>query len=157
MEETIQLCAFVVGDEEYAIDIMRIREIIQPQKVTAVRRAPEFIEGVINLRGTIVPIVDLRRRLGLPQVAPTKKTRFIICRVGTRPVGLVADAVTGVLRAPRSQIKPAPGLLGRGSNRYFLGVVGSGERLRLLLNVKAILQSSEPVPPPGERAQAREG
>ena len=154
-EEIVQLCAFVVGGEGYVVDIMRITEIIPPLRITKVPRAPEFVEGVITLRGSIVPVVDLRRRLGAPVTAPTKKSKYVICTVGGRRVGLVVDAVTEVLRIPRSAIRRAPAMLSRGGPRFFLGVCGPPEALKLLLNVKALLESGEQVPDAGERARAR--
>ena len=155
VEEIVQLCAFVVGGEEYVVDIMRIKEIIPPVRITPVPHAPEYIEGVINLRGAIIPVVDLRRRLGLARAAPTKKTKYIICVVGGRRVGLVVDSVTERLRLPRSSIRRAPAmLLGRGP-RFFSGVCGPQERLKLLLNIKALLSSGEKVPGAEARALAR--
>jgi len=151
----VQLCAFVVGGEEYVVDIMRIKEIIPPLKITSVPHAPEFIEGVINLRGTIVPVVDLRRRLGLPQERPTKKTKYVICTVGGRRVGLVVDGVTEVLRIPRSAIRRTPRMLQTGGPRFFAGVCGPPDRLKLLLNVKALLEARGLVPAAEVRARAR--
>ncbi|MGI5865223.1 MAG: chemotaxis protein CheW [Myxococcales bacterium] len=155
-DEIVQLCAFVVGGEEYVVDIMRISEIIQPLKITAVPHAPECIEGVINLRGAIIPVVDLRKRLSLPQTKPTKKSKYIICNVGGRRVGLGVDAVTEVMRIPRSSIKRTPSLLGQKGPRFFLGVCGPADALKLLLNVKALLESDEKVPGAAARALARE-
>ncbi|MBI5548152.1 MAG: chemotaxis protein CheW [Deltaproteobacteria bacterium] len=155
-EVIVQLCAFVVGGEEYAVDIMRIKEIIPPSRITPVPHAPEFIEGVINLRGAIIPVIDLRRRLSMPLQAPTKKSKYVICTVGGRRVGLVVDAVTEVLRIPRSAIRRAPAMLTRSGPRFFLGVCGPPERLKLLLNVKALLESDEAVPGAEVRARARE-
>jgi purine-binding chemotaxis protein CheW len=153
----IQLCAFQVGGEEYVIDIMRIREIIRPIRITAVPRAPDFIEGVINLRGEVIPVVDLRKRLSVPASQTRKKVRYIICSVGGRRVGLVVDAVTEVLRIPRSALKSTPALLARSGPRFFLGVCGPQERLKLLLNIKALLESQEKVPSADLRALALEG
>lgn len=144
--ERVQLCAFRVGAEEYVIDIMRIREIVPPQKVTPVPRAPDFIEGVVNLRGAIVPVVDLRKRLGLPPVPAGRSTKFLIVLVARKLVGLVVDQVCEVVRLSRGEIKAAPGLPGSGP-RIFVGVCGPPERLRLLLDIKALLSSTEPVPP----------
>lgn len=153
-EEIVQLCAFMVGNEEYVVDIMRIGEIIQPLRITAVPHAPDSIEGVVNLRGAIVPVVDLRRRLSLPPAPATKKTKYLICQVGGRRVGLVVDAVTEVLRIPRSSIKRTPTLLAQKGPRFFLGVCGPTDRLKLLLNVKALLESHQKVPGAETRALA---
>ena len=155
-EEIVQLCAFVVGAEEYVVDTMRIRQIIQPLRITTVPHAPEFVEGVINLRGEIVPVVDLRKRLGLAPTAATKKTKYLICSIGGRRVGLLVDAVSDVIRIPRSSIKPAPGILSvRRGPRFFLGVCGPPDKLKLLLNVKALLESAAVVPGAEARALAR--
>lgn len=154
-EALVQLCAFRVGDEEYALDIMRVRDIVPPSRITPVPRAPEFVEGVINLRGTIVPVVDLRKRLSVRAEPLTKKGKYLICSIGPRRVGLVVDAVTEVLRIPRSAIKRAPALLSRGGPRFFLGVCGPDEHLKLLLNLKALLESPGAVPGPEAREAAR--
>ncbi len=142
-----QLCTFRVGGEDYAIDIMRLREIITPLPVTPVPRAPSFVEGVIRLRGDVIPILDVRRRLGLPVTPPTRKTKVLIVHVAGRRLGLIVDEVTEVLRLPRAEIRPAPGLVEGGGPRFFLGVCGGegggrrgASRLRLLLNVKALLE-----------------
>jgi len=150
-----QLCTFRVGGEDYAIDIMRVREIIPPLPVTPVPRAPSFVEGVIRLRGDVLPVVDVRRRLGLPVTPPTRRTKVLIVNVARRQIGLVVDEVTEVVRVPRSEIRPAPTLVEGGGPRFFLGVCG-GEgvatagarrgpgRLRLLLNVRALLEPAVP-------------
>ncbi len=149
-----QLCTFRVGGEDYAIDIMRVREIIPPLPVTPVPRAPPFVEGVIRLRGDVIPVLDVRRRLGLPLTPPTRKTKVLIVKVAGRRLGLVVDEVTEVVRIPRPEIRPAPALVEGHGSRFFLGVCG-GEggtagarrgtgRLRLLLNVQALLEPTAP-------------
>lgn len=153
-DELVQLCAFRVGGEEYAIDIMRIREIVPPQKVTPVPRAPEFIEGVVNLRGAIVPVVDLRKRFGLPATPPGRTTKLVIALVARRLVGLLVDRVAEVVRLPRSELKPAPSMPGKGP-RIFVGVCGPPEKLRLLLDIKALLASTDPIPVDEVRTLAR--
>jgi purine-binding chemotaxis protein CheW len=153
---TIQLCTFTVGTEDHAVDVMRVAEIIQPLRVTAVPRAPAFVEGVIDLHGSMVPMIDLRHRFGFPPTPPSKKTKHLICRIGQKRVGLVVDAVKGNLRVPRSAVKPAPAMLGGGAQRYFAGMVASAGGILLLLNVKALLDSEEPMPSIVDRARARE-
>jgi purine-binding chemotaxis protein CheW len=165
-EPLIQLCTFRVGGEDYAIDIMRVREIIPPMPVTSVPRAPAFIEGVVRLRGEVIPILDVRRRLGVALGEPTRKTKYLIVNVAGRRLGLVVDEVTEVLRLPRSEIRPAPSLVGGGGPRLFLGVCGgesaapgrrghaSAARLRLLLNVKALLEPITPGEADAVRAEA---
>ena len=111
-EDIVQLTAFKVGGEEYVVDILRIREIIKPLPITPVRRGPRFVEGVISLRGAIIPVVDMRRRFGVkPSADEELRERVIILVIDSRVVGLMVDKVTEVVRVPRTQIRPAPGLL----------------------------------------------
>ena len=153
----VQLCAFFVGAEEYAVDIMRVEEILQPQRLTPIRGAPPFLEGVIRLRGSIIPVVDLRKRLlGQGEPVNTPKTRLLVCWLGRKRVAFTVDRVTEVLRLRRSDIKPAPALGSVGPAPFVVGVYGEpeattrekrstqergSERLRLLLDVKALLMS----------------
>jgi purine-binding chemotaxis protein CheW len=151
-----QLCTFRIGGEDYAIDIMRVREILHPLPITPVPRAPPFVEGVFRLRGDVIPVVDVRKRLALPPGAGTRKSRFLVVNVAGRRIALVVDEVREVLRLPRSEIRPAPSL-GTTGPRFFLGVCGgerSGPALRLLLNVKALLDPSIPGEADAARAQA---
>lgn len=166
--ERAELCTFRVGGEDYAVDIMRVREIIPPLPVTPVPRAPSFVEGVIRLRAEVIPVVDVRKRFGLPAEPPTRKTRFVIVRIGGRRIALVVDEVTEVVRLRRSEIRPAPTFTDAAGPRFFLGVCG-GEppaadgsppgrrgtgRLRLLLNVRALLEAERPGEAAAARAQA---
>ena len=167
--ERVELCTFRVGGEDYAVDIMRVREIINPLPVTPVPRAPRFIEGVVRLRSEIIPVVDVRKRFGLPALAPTRKTKFLVVRIGGRRLALVVDEVTEVVRLARSEIRPAPAFADDGAPRFFLGVCG-GEaasprggqpgarrgtgRLRLLLNVRALLEGERAGEADAARAQA---
>jgi len=164
--DLVQLCTFRIAGEDYAIDIMRVREIINPVEVTRVPRAPRFVEGVIRLRGEVIPVVDVRKRFGQPAGAPGRKTRYLIVIVAGRRIGLVVDEVCEVLRLRRGEIRPAPALVGEGGPRFFLGVCGGdgvaasgrrgggSSRLRLLLNVKALLDPAQPGEAEAARAQA---
>ena len=147
LEEIVQLTAFTVGDEEYVVDILRIREIIRPLPITPVRRGPEYVEGIISLRGSVIPVVDMRRRFGLvPEQSP--RTRVIILIIDGRVLGLIVDSVTEVVRIPRSAIRPAPGILGAQRAPYFMGICHYKERFLILLNVRNIVESEEPIEPP---------
>lgn len=162
----VQLCTFRIGGEDYAVDIMRVREIVHPRPITPVPRAPAFVEGVVRLRNEVIPALDVRKRLGLPAEPYGRRTRFLIVNVARRRVALVVDEVCEVLRLPRSEIRAAPPLEDVGAPRFFLGACG-GEgaaavgrrrggagRLRLLLNVKALLDPSVPGEADAARAQA---
>jgi purine-binding chemotaxis protein CheW len=164
VDALVQLCTFRVGGEDYAVDIMRVKEIIQPLPITRVPRAPAFVEGVVRLRGDVIPIVDVRRRFGLPAAEPTRTTKFVIVTVAGRRLGLVVDEVTEVVRLPRGEIRPAPALVGLDAPRFFAGVCGGEQvtpgrrggpgRLRLLLNVRALLEPARPGEADAARAQA---
>lgn len=160
-----QLCAFRIGGEDYAIDIMRVREIIHPLPITRVPRTPPFVVGVFRLRGEVIPLLDVRERLGLPAVESGRRTRFLVVHVAGQRVGLVVDEVCEVVRLTRREIRPAPPLAEGGAPRFFLGVCGGepasggrrrpgAERMRLLLNVKALLDPSVPGEAESARAQA---
>lgn len=142
--ELIQLTAFNVGDEEYVVDIMRVREIIRPLPLTPVRRGPRFVEGVINLRGEVIPVIHMRRRFDLP-LRDGPHTRVIISVVDRRTVGLSVDRVTEVVRVPRSAIVPSPELFAGGRAPFFLGVCQHGERTLILLNLREVIASDEAV------------
>ena len=137
MTPSIQLCAFRAGDEELAVDIMRVQEIIPTLPVTRVPRAPAAIDGVVNLRGVIIPVVDVRRQLGLPEPTQRPRPRLVICRVGQHLVGLKVDGVSTVFRVERDALKPAP--MGHASKPHIVGVCSAGGKLRLLLDVRALL------------------
>jgi purine-binding chemotaxis protein CheW len=168
--ELMQLVAFRVGEGLYAVDILRIKEIINPPRITPVPKAPAFIEGVIELRGAILPIVDLRKRFDLPPTPPTRTTKIIIVGIdigGKRMiVGLIVDGVLEPLRVPKEQIRPAPSLT-TGEAAYFSGVVNrrraereqaqpqqqerrkrvesNDEGIFMLLDLDAILSSKEKI------------
>jgi purine-binding chemotaxis protein CheW len=163
-EARVQLCTFRVGGEDCAVDIMRVREIIPPLPLTPVPRAPPFVEGVLRLRGEVIPVVDVRRRLGLEVTPATRRSRYVIVNVARRRLGLVVDEVCEVVRIRRDELRPAPALAGARGPRFFLGVCG-GEaapaarrggagRLRLLLDVKALLDPAVPGEAEDARAQA---
>jgi purine-binding chemotaxis protein CheW len=158
----VELCAFRVGAEEYVIDLRRIREILQPLPIVPVPRAPEFVDGVMNLRGEVIPVVDVRKRLGLAPRAGAR-AKVLVVNVAGRVIALVVDAVTEVVRIPRSGIGPPPALVAAAGPRLFLGVCGASgarhasgtaagrvaakggpQRLRLLLNVKALFEPATP-------------
>ncbi len=143
-EPLVQLCAFRVGSEEYVLDMRRVEEIVRSPQLTRVPRAPACIDGVIHFRGVILPAVDLRKRLqaGTPPPGPTPKC--MICRLGRERVAILVDAMSGVVRLPRAQLKPAPPLLAAGAKPYVLGVCGSPEKPKLLLDLKALFQPGQP-------------
>lgn len=139
-EATTQLCAFRVGREEYAVDIARIDEILPAQPITPLPRAPDYLDGVLHLRGGIVPIVDVRKQLGAQPSAAPGREKVLICRIGRSRVALAVDAVTRVVHVPLSELKPAPSLPGGG---YVLGAFGKPGALTLLFDVKALFAARD--------------
>lgn len=144
--ELTQLVAFGVGGGDYALDIMRIKEIINPVAVTPMPKAPPFVEGVIELRGAILPLIDVRKRFDLAATAPTRATKYLIVSTDVGEariiVGLVVDRVSEPLRVPKSEIKPAP-QLSTAEQAYFTGVVHHNGRMLMVLDVDALLSSAE--------------
>ncbi|HBL35268.1 MAG TPA: chemotaxis protein CheW [Firmicutes bacterium] len=143
-EETTQIIIFKLGEEEFGVNILQVREIEKlDQGITRVPRAPHFVEGIINLRGEIIPIVDLRARFGLTLPELGLNSRVIIVEVGEAQVGMLVDAVVEVLRVPVSAIESAPTIT-KGVDSYFLaGVVNIDERLIVLLNLERTLSPEE--------------
>ena len=106
--EILQLVTFSIGEEDFGVDILKVQEIIRMMDITKVPRAPEFVEGVINLRGKVIPIIDLRRRFGRTPKPHDKDTRIIVIEMSGIIVGFVVDAVSEVLRIPKSTVEAAP-------------------------------------------------
>jgi purine-binding chemotaxis protein CheW len=143
--ELNQLISFAVGDEEYGLDILRVKEVIRIREITRLPRAPSFVRGIINLRGDVIPIIDLRDRFGLEQQQYTVMTRVIVVDVDDRLVGMVVDAVSQVVRIQADQIDPPPPIVGGLSVEYIKGVGKLDERLVILLNIDRILTVDEKV------------
>ncbi len=139
-----KLACFRIGSELYALDIMCIREIIQPQKLTPVPKAPPFIEGVINLRGAVIPVVDLRKRFD-QSFEPGRKNRVIICSLSGKVIGLIVDEVTEVRPFTRQEIQPAPQYMKGSDADFFIGVCRVHGELMMILNLERILTSEEKI------------
>lgn len=138
-----EFLTFTLGSEEYGIDILKVQEIRGYDAVTPIANTPPFIKGVINLRGIIVPIVDLRIKFGLGKVEYDQFTVVIILNIGTRVVGVVVDGVSDVLTLASEQIKPAPGLSASLDTGYILGLGTVGERMLILVDIEKLMVSSE--------------
>lgn len=145
LRQEVQLACFRIGAAMYALEIMRIKEIIRPQKLTPVPKAPPFIEGVINLRGAVIPIVDLRKRFDLPTAIVDRKTRVIICALSGKILGLVVDEVAEVRRYSRQEVQPSPHFLQGKEAQFFRGICRRDDDLVMVLNLEKILSSSEKI------------
>jgi purine-binding chemotaxis protein CheW len=137
-ESTLEFLSFRVSDEIYGINIMDIKEIIKPREVTEVPRAPLFVSGVLSLRGTIIPIIDMRVRLGLTREEPTGKERIVVIKNNNSFSGLLVDEVIQVVQVQLDDVEAAPTILD-GIDRDFIGGLGrSGGRLIIILNLENI-------------------
>ena len=152
IEETVQVVSFQVGSEEYGLDINTVAEVLRPPKITPLPRMPQFVEGVINLRGAIIPVVDMRKRFELSGIKnDPKKMRLMITRgavaasprAGHQLLGLVVDGVQEVLTLPKKHIESAPEAA-RGAHADFIAGMGKvGNRLIILLDITTILSREE--------------
>ncbi|AMV26375.1 Chemotaxis protein CheW [Gemmata sp. SH-PL17] len=136
---TGQFLTFRLGDEEYGLEILRVQEIKGYSKITPLPNTPREVKGVMNLRGAVVPIIDLRTRFGLREAEYTVFTVIVVVTVGTKIVGLVVDAVSDVLNVEAKEVVPTPDL-GSGVDTSFLtGIARTGERLVSLLNIDRLV------------------
>ncbi len=143
-EETIlQLVTFKLENEEFGVDILKVQEINKMMNITKIPNAPFYIEGVINLRGKIIPIVDLRKKLGFESKAYDKATRIIVIELDGLVLGFVVDSVSEVLRIPGNTIEPPPTIIGGVESEYIEGVGKLDDRLLILLELKKIFAGSE--------------
>lgn len=141
--DILQLVTFNIGEEEYAVDILTVQEINKMLPITKVPNSPDFIEGIINLRGRVIPVIDLRIKLGFGKKEHNNETRIIVVELNNRTVGFIVDAVSEVIRIPANITETPPDLAFRG-NSEFIEAVGKFEnRLLLLINLNKILSASE--------------
>lgn len=141
--EVLQLVTFRLGNEEYSMDILKVQEIIRHMDLTRVPRTPDFVDGVINLRGRVIPVLDLRKRFGMPADEKTDETRIIVVDVDNSVVGFKVDAVSEVLRLPADTVEPPPTIVKGAESDYIKGVGKLDNRLLILLDVARILSKSE--------------
>ena len=134
-----QYLTFGLGQEEYGIEILKVQEIKGYSAITPIPNTPAHVRGVMNLRGTVVPVVDLRSKFAMETVEYTKFTVIIVVTIGSKIVGLVVDAVSDVLNIPASDIRPAPDFGSRADTRFITGMANSGDKLAVLLDVDRLL------------------
>ena len=141
--EILQLVSFKIGNEEFGVDILNVQEINKMTQITKVPNAPDFVEGVINLRGRIIPVIDLRTRLKLDKKEHDKDTRIIVVEISNKTVGFIVDAVKEVLRVPVN-ITEAPPEIVTGIDSEFIKSVGKlDDRLLILMDLNKIITNVE--------------
>lgn len=141
--DQIQLVGVKLGDEEYAIDVLKINTIIRSIEITIVPRMESYILGVMNLRGKVVPVIDLRVRFNLAKNDFDKATRIIVVNINNENIGFVVDEVTEVMRIKRSMVEPTPPLVGSIGQEYILGICKYDSRLIMLLDIDRVINESE--------------
>lgn len=139
--DVIQVVSFRIGTEEYAIEIQKVKEIILLEGVTQVPQVPDYIEGVLNLRGLVIPIFDLRKRFGLPNITRTEHSRIVVTRLEGRLAGIIVDAVSQVMKLPHASIQKPPETIAHYAGNYLQGVGKIENRMLLLLDIERILQT----------------
>jgi len=139
-----QIVTFSLSQEEFGVDILLVQEIIRPAPITEVPNTPRFVEGVINLRGNVVPVIDLRKRLNIPTVEISKATRIVIIELEKRVTGFVVDSVSKVITVPAGSVQSAPDMIMSGvESEYITGVCRIEDRLIILLDFSKILTTDE--------------
>jgi purine-binding chemotaxis protein CheW len=141
-DEWLQLVGFRVGGEEFGINILRVQEIIRSQQLTRVPNSPDCMEGVMNLRGKIIPVIALRKRFGLEEAPPDKQNRIVVVEIQGSVLGFIVDAVSEVVRIEAGKIEPPP-RLSAVEREYVSGVGKFGERLLIILDAGRLMSNSE--------------
>ena len=142
-DREVQLVIFQLGKEEFAVEVTQVREIIRMQDITRMPKAPSFVEGIINLRGQIIAVLDLAQRLNLEAAERGSETRIIVVEAGDIKVGMIVDSVSEVMRINEDEVEPSPALAADVEAVYLKGVVKQENRLIILLDLSRILATEE--------------
>ena len=142
-DEHEQLVVFQLANEQYGVNIGAVNTIIRMQEVTEVPRTPDYVEGVINLRGTVIPVIDIRKRFGLEVGDVTKATRIVVVEVGDQLIGMIVDAVLETLRLPLDAIEPPSNVVVSVDSQYVRGVGKQDDRLIILLELGSVVNTDQ--------------
>lgn len=144
-DELIQLVSFMLADEEYGVEVLKVREIIRMPTITKMPNTPQHVEGIINLRGKVIPIISMRRRFGLMESDNNTNTRIIIMDVAGALTGFIVDAVSEVIRIHSSEIQPPPSMVMSGGigQEFITGVFNHAERLLIIMDVDRMFTEDE--------------
>jgi purine-binding chemotaxis protein CheW len=143
MSKELQIVGFRVGRETFGVPISLVHEIVRVPEITAVPEAPGYVEGVINLRGKIISVLDLRKRFGEKQITSSKKNRIVVVEVDGKMVGLIVDAASEVLKLPDTEIDVPPHIYSQGDLNYVTGVGKLNGRLIIMIDLTKVLQTGE--------------
>lgn len=140
-----QIVSFQLGSEEFGLDIMKVQEIILVGDITKMSQVPDYVRGMINLRGHVIPVIDLRMRFKQPVVDQTEDQRIIVVNVASKTIGIVVDAVNEVLRMTPDQIEPAPTGIGHGGQDFITGLLKIDKKLVILLDIEGLFSEDEQI------------
>jgi purine-binding chemotaxis protein CheW len=143
MDKELQVVGFRIGRETFGLPIAMVREIVRVPEITSVPNVPDYVEGVINLRGRIIPVIDLRKRFGQKVVAADKRNRIVVVEVENRAIGLLVHSASEVLKVPPSEIEAPQNVFPEGELSYVSGVAKLKGRLVILLHLPRLLQAGE--------------
>lgn len=143
MGEEIKVIVFALANEEYGVEVDKVRTIERMMPLTRVPKTYDFVKGVINLRGVVIPVINLRGRFGIPEVEFTDSTRIIIIAINDMEVGLIVDSANDVIDVDSEQIQEPPEIVGGIRAKYLRGIAKIGERLLVLLNLAEVLNKNE--------------
>jgi purine-binding chemotaxis protein CheW len=135
-----QVVLFELGSETYGLDISAVHEIIRMQPITKVPKAPSFVEGVINLRGKVIPVVDMGRRFDLENAQRSKTSRIVVVSNEGTTIGIIVDAVTEVMRIPDDSIEPVSDIITAANSHYLLGIAKLKDKMVILLDLNKVLE-----------------
>jgi len=144
-DSVIQLVSFELGGEEYGVDVLSVREIIRMPTITKMPNTEDYVDGIVNLRGTVVPIISLRKRFGLCETEQDHNSRILVMEVGDGMTGFVVDGVSEVIRIHGSEIQPPPSLIISGgiSNDFITGVYNHGDRMLIIIDLSRMFTDEE--------------
>jgi purine-binding chemotaxis protein CheW len=144
-DEVIQLVSFMLDNEEYGVEVLKVREIIRMPAITKLPNTPQHVEGIVNLRGKVIPIISMRRRFGVEEAERNGQNRIVIMEVAGSVTGFIVDCVSEVMRIRGSEIQPAPAMVvsGGAGQEFITGVHNHGDRLLIILDVDRMLSEEE--------------
>ena len=143
-EERMQLVSFILDREEYGVEVLKVREIIRMPNITRVPNTPHYLEGVINLRGKVIPIISLRKRFSLDVAENDSRTRIMVMDMASELTGFIVDSVAEVIRITAGEIQSAPPVVaGNVDQEYFSGVINRADRLLVLLDLERLFSQEE--------------
>lgn len=143
VEEILQLVSFKLGEEEFAVDILKVQEINKALQITKVPNTPKSFEGIVNLRGKVIPVVDLRQKMGMPRKEEDHNTRIIVVELKERTIGFIVDQVKEVLRIPKNLTEPPPRMVTNSNTNMYTSVAKLENRLIILLDLEKLFSENE--------------